>query len=135
MLEITLFGGFHVKRQDNTLCTHWVRQSHRLLALLTLNHNHALSSVWIMDVLGIPDLVLPQSLHELRERLGETDRERIVSRNGQIYFDTTGIAVDIFQFEHLISKNTLEALEEAVKLHRGKLLKDWEEEPWFAEER
>src|SRR5580692_11261433 len=98
MLEICLFGSFETKRDGRSLCTHWTRQAHRLLALLTLNHNRAVSADWILSALRLGELDLPQSLKVLYEVLGEADRERIRNRNRQIYFDTTGVLVDLFEF-------------------------------------
>jgi len=79
--------------------------------------------------------VLPQSLSELYAVLGPQGRDRVHHRNRQIHFDTAGVQVDLFEFERLIAKDTSEALAQAVKIHRGGLLKDWEEESWFSEER
>lgn len=135
MLEISLLGAFEVKREGRSLCTHWVRQSHRLLALLTLNHNRAVRTDWIPTALLLEESALPQALTELYRVLGPTDRDRIRHANRQVYFDTSGVSVDLFEFERLIARNTPETLEQAVKIHRGGLLKDWPEEGWFYEER
>ncbi|MCW3051066.1 MAG: hypothetical protein JWN14_236 [Chthonomonadales bacterium] len=135
MLEVSLFGSLEAKRDGRSLCTHWTRHSHRLLALLTLNHNCAVSTDWILSALLLPETVLPQSLKELFRILGDEDRHRIHHRNRQIHFDTSGVQVDLFTFQELIARNTLETLALAVTLHRGGLLKDWEEEGWFCEER
>ena len=70
MLEISLFGAFEAKRDGQSLCAHWVRHSHRLLALLTLNHNRAVSTDWILSALLLPGTVLPQSLGALDNRYG-----------------------------------------------------------------
>ncbi len=134
MLEISLFGSFEVRRDGLSICKHWIRHANRLLALLTLNHNRAVSTDWILSALLIPDSVLPQSLSALYEVLGK-DRIRIHHQNHQIHFDTTGVEVDLFEFERLIAKGSSESLVQAVKIHRGGLLKDWEEESWFYDER
>src|SRR5947209_4643090 len=134
MLEISLFDTFKVQRDGASLCSRWLRYSNRLLALLTLNHNAAISSDWITTALLLPDQALPQCLSELYAVLGQ-DRDRVKHSNRQVYFDTRDVSVDIFQFEKLIAHNTPESLRMAVDLYGGGLLKDWEEESWFSEER
>lgn len=134
-MEIFLFGSFEVKRDDRSLCASWSRHAHRLLALLILNHNRAISTDWILSALLLPESVLPQSLGVIYQVLGEEDRRRVRHQNRQIHFDTTGIKVDLFEFERLIARSSPETLSQAVKIHRGGLLKDWEEECWFSEER
>ena len=41
----SLFGSFDLKRDGVSARATWTRQSHRLLALLTLNHNRAVKRV------------------------------------------------------------------------------------------
>ena len=134
MLEISLFGSFDLKRDSVSVRTTWTRQAHRLLALLTLNHARPVKTLWNIDAILIPDAVLPHSLGELYDAFGQ-DRSRLTHKNHQIHFDTSGVSVDLFEFDWLIGRGTPDCLAQATKLHRGGLLKDWEEEGWFCEER
>jgi DNA-binding SARP family transcriptional activator len=134
MLEISLFDTFDARRDGVSLCSRWLRHTNRILALLTLNHNRPINSDWITAALMLPDGVLPNCLVELYSVLGE-DRARIQHGNRQVCFDTRDIRVDSFEFDRLIQQNTQESLRRAVDLYGGGLLKDWEEESWFNEER
>ena len=135
MLEINMFGSFAVQRDGESLCTHWKRNANRLLALLTLNHNRAMSTAWATASLMMPETVFPHSVCELRDVLGPADRDRIYQANRQIHFDTSGVRVDMFAFDKLIQKGTQESYETAVRLYNGGLLRDWPEDSWFSEER
>ena len=135
MLEIKMFGSFAVQRDGASLCTHWKRSANRLLALLTLNHNRSVSATWAIASLMMPETVFPQSVKELREVLGPEDRNRIKHASHQIHFDTSGVQVDMFVFDKLIQRGTQESYETAVRIYKGGMLRDWEEDSWFSEER
>src|SRR5437879_1312596 len=72
---------------------------------------------------------------ELLTQCQRTLLSRIRHWSLKIYFYTSGVHVDLFEFERLIERNTSDSLDEAIQIHRGGLLKDWEEESWFCEER
>jgi DNA-binding SARP family transcriptional activator len=133
MLQILMFGAFDLRRDDRSVCVVWKRHASKLLALLTLNRNRTLQDEWVIAALGIPESALPQAISELYRVLGE-DRARLRHGNHQLFFDATGIEVDAFTFDSLISRADRGSLEQAVALYRGELLKGWQT-GWLSEER
>jgi DNA-binding SARP family transcriptional activator len=134
MLQVLLLGAFDVRRDGQSVCTVWRRHADRLLALLVLNHNRTLSDDWVVTALGIPESALPHAISELYKVLGE-ERNRVRHAGDQLYFDAAGIDVDAFRFDKLVAKGDRNALECAVALYRGGILKGWEEAGWLCEER
>ena len=134
MLRICLLGDLAVTRDGKPL-DHLGPQQRRLLARLTLTAGKPLESERLRSELW-PESDLDtvrHSLRRLREILGAEDGHRLTWEKGIVCLNLKGVSVDIYEFTVLVKQNTPEALDAALQLYRGDLLKDWND-PWIEAE-
>jgi|SRR5579871_4332724 len=129
MLQIRLLGNFEAFLDGKPL-PGLGPQLRRLLALLTLEAGHPMETGRLLHAIW-PDSDTPdvarKSLQRLRESLGtEADRLKVESR--MVCFEARGAQIDVLEFQALVEQGDAEALEQAVRLYRGSLLKEWEAE-------
>ena len=128
MLQIRLMGSFEAFLDGKPL-PGLGPQLRRLLALLTLEAGHPVDTSRLWQSLW-PDSDTPSIVHKsvqrLRDALGpEADRLKVES--GMVCFEGRGAQLDMLEFRALVEQDHIEALEQAVRLYRGSLLKEWEE--------
>jgi non-specific serine/threonine protein kinase len=116
------------------------RQSLWLLALLTLRHPRPVEREWLAGTLW-PDSDqsrcfrnLRVVLSELRSALGPEGRRLRSPNRHTLTLDLTGATADVCAFDAAIVDGSGPALEQAVKLYRGRLLEGCNEE-WVGQER
>lgn len=141
MLELRLFGIFDAIKNGHRLDGLWYRHAHRLLALLTLEHNRRVSREWVQTVLGINHDQLRQAesilRHEIEDQSDREEERRVRIGGNRICLNLEGVSVDIFDFEKLVNRGDTVSLQAAVKLYQGGLLKDFGDvdEVWIIDRR
>src|SRR5438094_7982 len=122
-LAIRLFGPFEVRLKGRPAVGLQKREGERLLALLTLNHGHTVSSTALASALwpetGSLDS-LRQSLAHLRQVLGE-EGVRLQAPRGSVTLDLSGADVDVVAFDQAIAEGDIASLQHGVSLYRGPL--------------
>lgn len=139
-LTIGLFGPMRVLVGDQPLPPVRSRKALWLLALLTLRHGRPVAREWLASTLW-PDADLSVAftnlrpvMWELRRALGDQAFRLQSPDRVTVILDLEGADVDLAQFDALVRKGTLEALESALNLYRGPLLEGCPEE-WAPQER
>ncbi len=125
MLEIALLGTFEAKLDGIPIDGLKIRRANRLLALLILESNRSVHRQWIEMVLETSYDGLRQAESTLRAALGD-DRWRIKASNNSLFLDMTDVRVDVLEFEQLTAKQDMDSLQQAIRIYRGGLLKDWD---------
>jgi DNA-binding SARP family transcriptional activator/TolB-like protein len=127
-LRIALLGGCEARRADGTLVAIEGKAA-LLLAALALRPGHPHSRDMLTGLLWSDraDLQARASLRQvlwaLRKSLHGLEPDLLCTTGDSVLLNPLAVAVDVGQFESLISKGTLEGLLEAVGLYRGELLR------------
>lgn len=136
-LTIRFFGPPAVEREGRSLLAGLAESSFKLFALLALHPNRELTRQWVADTLGAhcqnPRESLRQALRRLNKALGE-DRSPLQVKGLIFRLELTDEQFDVLRFDRLIRSSEIGALESAVALYSGGLLKGYEDD-WIRAER
>jgi TolB-like protein/DNA-binding SARP family transcriptional activator len=144
--ELTLFGGFELRRAGGEDIDLSGQKERALLAVLALRPGASQSRNKLAGLLwgdrGDKQArdSLKHSVIRLRQSLASIIPPPVVSDRESVRLDPAALAIDVGLFEQLLKDGTLEALERAAALYRGDLLegftiRDASFEDWLAVER
>src|SRR5512145_1364619 len=126
---INLLGGFHATglRASDVLSLER-KKTRALLALLALEPAKALprgkltAMLWSEDTEDTARHGLRQCLLDLRHALARLNVEVLLADGDRVGLDANRLVVDVVRFERCLTRDTREALEEAIGLYHGDLL-------------
>jgi TolB-like protein/DNA-binding SARP family transcriptional activator len=144
--ELTLFGGFELRRTSGEDIDLAGRKERALLAVLALRPGASQSRDKLAGLLwgdrGDKQArdSLKHSVTRLRQSLSSITPPPVLADRQSVRLDSAALAIDVALFEQLLRNGTMEALEGAVALYRGDLLegfttRDVGFEDWLAVER
>jgi DNA-binding SARP family transcriptional activator/tetratricopeptide (TPR) repeat protein len=128
-LCINLLGGFHAtgpRSRDVLLLER--KKTRALLALLALEPAKALprgkltAMLWSEDTEDTARHGLRQCLLDLRHALARLNVEVLLADGDRVGLDANRLVVDVVRFERCLTRDTREALEEAIGLYHGDVL-------------
>jgi TolB-like protein/DNA-binding SARP family transcriptional activator/predicted Zn-dependent protease len=128
VLELTLFGGFVVRRDSGEVIELAGRKDRALLGFLAVSPGTTYSRDRLAGLLwgdhGDRQArdSLKQSLLRLRRALAPVVPPPLVAGRQSVGFDGTAVAVDVVRFEQWARAGTAEMIERAVALYQGDLL-------------
>jgi TolB-like protein/Tfp pilus assembly protein PilF/DNA-binding winged helix-turn-helix (wHTH) protein len=132
--ELTLFtlGGLELRRGADGPVALKSRKARALLAILSTQPGLRMSRARIASLLWADRAEaqargsLRQALSELRRALGPEDADVVCPSAETVELDGTRIECDVLRFEALLGRGDRPALEEAVALHRGPFMEDFD---------
>src|SRR5215470_16439862 len=144
--ELTLLGGFELRRSGGEVIDLPGQKERALLAVLALRPGASQSRDKLSGLLwgDRPDKQardsLKHSVSRLRQSLESITPPPVVADRQSVRLDQAALAIDVVLFEQLLRDGTMEAREQATALYRGDLLEgftihDAGFEDWLAAER
>jgi TolB-like protein/DNA-binding SARP family transcriptional activator len=145
-VELTLLGGFQAHLVSGRVIDLPGQKDRALFAFLALSPGVAHSREKLANLLwsdrGDHQArdSLKHSLTKLRQCLGSAAPPPIIADRQTVRLDATAVTSDVAAFEHLLSRGTPDALDQAASLYRGDLLdgigiRDSAFEDWLLGER
>ena len=139
-LTIRLFNTFDVEKNGVPMPRTRTRKEQWLLAVLVLRHHQAVDRAWLAGTLW-PASPEAQALNNLRRSLSnlrqvlQGEASRLFAPTPRtVSFDLSGADCDVVEFDAALAKGDVAALESAIALYRGPLLKGHKED-WLLAER
>ena len=126
--EIRLFGGIEIQLAGGSMVNLSSQKDRALLAILALQPGvmHARSKLtsllWSERGEAQARDNLKHALARLRQCLGRSTQEAIVSDRQSVAIDPSAVTVDVATFEELLRNGTDEGVEQASDLYRGDFL-------------
>lgn len=127
-LQLTLLGGFAIRRSPGPAVAVPRKKAQALLAYLALHPSEShprdrlAALLWGDASDERARQSLRQSLSALRRVLGEAQAHRLCAGGETVALEPGVLEVDVLAFERLVAEGTPEALERATELYRGDFL-------------
>lgn len=131
-IDLRLLGGFEARAPSGASLSFPTRKTQALLAYLAVRPGRRYPRSKIANLLWADHgdepakANLRQTLSYLRKALAEAGRSLLLVENDTIAIDPEGVSVDTADLEELAAQDSLNALERAVGLFRGDLLKGFD---------
>jgi DNA-binding SARP family transcriptional activator len=133
VLHLELLGDFRLRSDSGALITISAKKSQAMLAYLGVKPSQLVSRDKMANLLWsstAPEQArqsLRQTLSTLRKELAQVSSQKILVEEGDfLSLDESQVYVDVVEFETLVSRGSVEALDPATRLYAGDFLDGFE---------